>query len=364
MSQQPRPFSLPSESLAPSVFPGSLAWKPANSATVLCVTTNFTALRRRLGIDEWLAAIDALATAMISAIPGARGARIAPDCIQLEVFATSPAALTQSIDALASCEAEFTEHHSGALMGLVVGAAITMIECDALTMQEQAEIALAEACRGRRLVVIEVGDQAQGPEEIAILRELPMAAERGELFLLYQPKINVREQTVTSAEALIRWLHPVHGLIMPDAFIGAADESGDILPIALWTLRRVIADQQTLRSQGHHLRLFINVSGRLLTDRTFIDTACDLVQESGAEVGFEITETSVIHDPDLAISNLERCAAIGINLAIDDYGSGLSSLAYLKRLPARELKIDKQFIDRITRRQGAQNILHRKACSK
>jgi EAL domain-containing protein (putative c-di-GMP-specific phosphodiesterase class I) len=86
----------------------------------------------------------------------------------------------------------------------------------------------------------------------------------------------------------------------------------------------------------------------LLTDRVFIDAACALIEESDAEIGFEITETAVIRDPDLAIANLERCAAMGITLAIDDYGSGLSSLSYLKRLPATELKIDKMFVTHLT----------------
>jgi diguanylate cyclase len=349
MSLEPRPFTLSPDSFESSGSVQLKSRESANSATVLCVTTNFMALRRQLGVRGWLAAIDHLTVSMISAMPGARGIRIAPDCIQLETSASSVSDLRQRIDdALIKCEMQFSADNVGATLGLVVGAAIAFAECDTLTLQEQAETALAKACRGQRVVVAEVGEQAQGLEEIAILRDLPTASENGEFFLLYQPKINVREQTVTSAEALIRWLHPVVGLIMPDAFIGAADESGDILPIAIWTLRQIIADQQMLRMQGHHLRLFMNVSGRLLTDETFINTACDLVQTSGAEIGFEITETSVIHDPDLAISNLERCAAIGINLAIDDYGSGLSSLAYLKRLPARELKIDKQFITQLT----------------
>jgi diguanylate cyclase len=323
--------------------------KAAYSAIALCVATNFTMLRRRFGQAGWQAVMDTLVASLDAIVPNSSIERIAPDCIQISVSASSQSALEQALEtALAHCETLFQVENECVTLGLVAGAAITLTACDTLTLLEAAEHALGEACRGRRLVVVESGLAPHGFEEIAMLRDLPMAAANDELFLLYQPKINVREQTVTSAEALIRWLHPAYGLIMPDAFIGPADDSGDILGIAIWTLRKVIDDHHTLCERGHRLRLFINVSGRLLTDAGFIDAACEIVQASGADIGFEITETSVIHDPDIAISNLERCAAVGIDLAIDDYGSGLSSLAYLKRLPARELKIDKQFVTQLT----------------
>ena len=271
--------------------------------------------------------------------------QIAPDCIQLSLCPDSESALR---DILQQCETLAGDIELCRNFRLIFGAAIGDADCDSLTLQEDAERALEQASRGQKLVVVATNEKTPAFEEISILRDLPEAAARNEFFLLYQPKVNVRQHSVPSAEALIRWLHPHHGLIMPDAFIDAADASGDIFAIALWTLDRVIADQKLLAERGHHLRLFINVSGRLLTDQDFINTACTLVQNHGADIGFEITETSVIHDPALAIRNLERCAAVGIELAIDDYGSGLSSLAYLKQLPARELKIDKQFVMHLT----------------
>lgn len=279
------------------------------------------------------------------AVPGIAVRQIAPDCVELLLETSSAQHLRATLE---QCEKMVVEGGPFPNMRLVIGAAIGAFDCDPLTLREDAERALEEASRGQKLVIVETDEKSVAFEEISILRELPDAAARGELFLLYQPKANVRQQTVPSAEALIRWLHPHHGLIMPDAFIDAADASGDIFEIALWTLDRVIADHKVLTERGLHLRLFINVSGRLLTDQDFISTACDMVRRSGADIGFEITETSVIHDPAMAIRNLEQCAAVGIELAIDDYGSGLSSLAYLKQLPARELKIDKQFITHLT----------------
>jgi diguanylate cyclase len=311
----------------------------------LCAVSNFTSVRRLLGQVGWTQAMSAFVERLRDAMPDVAVQQIAPDCLELCFHAYSETGLR---DLLRKCEACAGSDEAARNFRLVFGAGMGGLDCDPLTLQEHAERALEEASRGQKLVVIATDEKGPAFEEIAILRDLPDAAARNEFFLLYQPKVNVRQQTIPSAEALIRWLHPHHGLIMPDAFIDAADASGDIFPIALWTLDRVIADQAMLAERGQHLRLFINVSGRLLTDETFISSACALVQSTGADIGFEITETSVIHDPALAIRNLEKCAAVGIELAIDDYGSGLSSLAYLKQLPARELKIDKQFITDLT----------------
>lgn len=227
----------------------------------------------------------------------------------------------------------------------MAGGALGNDEIDAL---ERAESALSDAkLRGHSLLA--PNDALARPKaQIDLAGDLVLAVPRGELFVVYQPKVHVRQRAVSSAEALIRWQHPVLGLVMPDAFIGLADETGEMRAMTLWTLRKVIADQRWLAKTGHSLRLFVNISGVLLTDRIFIDAACALISESDAEIGFEITETAVIRDPEIAITNLERCASIGITVSIDDYGSGLSSLSYLKRLPATELKIDKMFITQLT----------------
>jgi diguanylate cyclase len=116
----------------------------------------------------------------------------------------------------------------------------------------------------------------------------------------------------------------------------------------LWTLRQVIADQRVLAAHGHDMPVFINISGVLLADGAFVSEACRIIRETGAKIGFEITETAVIRDPDSAIRHLQSFSEIGIPLAIDDYGAGLSSLAYLKQLPATELKIDKMFVMQLT----------------
>ena len=136
--------------------------------------------------------------------------------------------------------------------------------------------------------------------------------------------------------------------MLPSDFIPIAEESRDIVALTLWTIEQVIGDQRILAANGHDMPIFINIAGVLLSDARFVRQACALIESSGARLGFEITETSVIRDPESAIRNLQVFADIGIVIAIDDYGAGLSSLAYLKQLPARELKIDKLFVTQLT----------------
>lgn len=168
---------------------------------------------------------------------------------------------------------------------------------------------------------------------------------RGDEFrLVYQPKLHVRRGLIDSAEALVRWDHPDHGLLLPDRFIEASEASGTIGPITLWTMERALRDQQEMRAQGQDLRIFVNLSAQLLTDERMVADLCDLARRSGADMGIEVTERSVIHDPALAFSNIRRLREAGLRIAIDDYGSGLSSLTYLKQIDADELKIDKSFV--------------------
>ncbi|QDZ09090.1 EAL domain-containing protein [Sphingomonas panacisoli] len=185
-------------------------------------------------------------------------------------------------------------------------------------------------------------------DAMVLKRDLSGAVDRGELFLQYQPKVNVRRQQVASAEALLRWRHPTRGLILPNDFIPLAEATRDIDRMTLWTIEQVIADQQLLRADGRDITVFINISGQLLSNAKFVKRACEIVSATDVPLGFEITETSVIRDPVSAIANLNIFADHGIAIAIDDYGAGLSSLAYLKQLPARELKIDKMFVLQLT----------------
>jgi EAL domain-containing protein (putative c-di-GMP-specific phosphodiesterase class I) len=219
---------------------------------------------------------------------------------------------------------------------------------DEVRLLEGAERALAEAREQGRDVVRDVAQDDPGIDPVELVHELPRAIRAGEIFLQYQPKVHVRRQQVASAEALVRWRHPTRGLVLPGEFIQAAEQSRAISDLTLWTLGRVLEDQRTLARSGHDIPIFVNMSGVLLADAAFVEKACQILGDDGAKLGFEITETAVIRDPQSAIQHLQRFASIGVAIAIDDYGAGLSSLAYLKQLPARELKIDKLFVTQLT----------------
>jgi diguanylate cyclase len=320
--------------------------KPTAVAVVLIAVTNANIVRRELGFDGWGGAFLSFVSMIKECAGGGRVNQFAWDTVCLVFESLTLAEFEARFSALAMAAGQTVGHTRDApIFDFIVGAALGSDEVDA---HERAEIALADAkLRGHSLMA-NLDSAPRAKVIVDLASDLALAVPRDELFVVYQPKLHVRQRAVASAEALIRWQHPVLGLVMPDAFIELADAGGEMRVITLWILQRVIADQKWLAKKGHHLRIFINISGGLLTDRVFIDAACSLVEEADAEIGFEITETAVIRDPDLAIANLERCAAMGIIIAIDDYGSGLSSLSYLKRLPATELKIDKMFVTHLT----------------
>ncbi|UAK24472.1 EAL domain-containing protein [Sphingomonas nostoxanthinifaciens] len=178
----------------------------------------------------------------------------------------------------------------------------------------------------------------------ALADGLETAIVRNELFIVHQPKMRARTGEIGEVETLVRWQHPTHGLIGPNDFIGLAEERGEIRRITEWVIRQAIVEQHGLAQCGHTLAFNINISARLLADRDFADWALATVREASGAIGFEITETALIADPEGALRNIHLFADAGIRIAIDDYGAGLSSLAYLKQLPANELKIDRMFV--------------------
>ncbi|NJC41191.1 EAL domain-containing protein (putative c-di-GMP-specific phosphodiesterase class I)/GGDEF domain-containing protein [Brevundimonas alba] len=210
---------------------------------------------------------------------------------------------------------------------------------------DRAAIALDQARAAKRHVAAfdpaVYGDPAGN---LSLISELMTALRGGEVTLAYQPKYDFRAERVTGVEALMRWTHPRRGFVPPDLFIGMAEETGHIRPLTEWAIDRAIEDQRTLSAAGHDLLVSVNISGRLLADESFADLAIAAVTSAGARLCFEITETAVMTNPETALRIVSRFADAGISISLDDYGSGLSSLAYLKQIRADELKIDKAFI--------------------
>jgi EAL domain-containing protein (putative c-di-GMP-specific phosphodiesterase class I)/GGDEF domain-containing protein len=217
---------------------------------------------------------------------------------------------------------------------------------------EQASIALDQARAGRRKVGF-FDAQAYGDpaSNLSLMSGMLSALDDGGLELFYQPKYDMRRREVTAVEALSRWRHPMRGMLAPDLFIPMAEETGHIRTLTEWVLKRAIADQGALAKAGHRLDMAVNISGRTLCEPDFTDFALEQAAGAAGRLIFEITETAVIENPDVALTMLDRFAEAGIAISIDDFGTGLSSLAYLKRIRGQELKIDKSIVQGVTESQ-------------
>jgi diguanylate cyclase len=211
---------------------------------------------------------------------------------------------------------------------------------------DQAAAALVEARRRHKPVLVTdaTSEPVPGVDGLTLLREMPEAMRSGALQVHYQPKLRVRSNRIDAAEALIRWTHPTVGPVAIEPFIRLAEETGSIGRLTEWVIARAVLDRATMSAAGVELTIWVNLSGRLLADAVFTARALELIEGSGGGLGLEITETAVIDNPARAMANLADFARAGVRIAIDDYGSGLSSLAYLQQLPANELKIDRAFI--------------------
>ena len=214
-----------------------------------------------------------------------------------------------------------------------------------LTVLECAGVAIDQARAAQQRFARFDGEAYGDPtRKLSLMSRMSAGLSAGDLYLSYQPKYDFRTRSIQSCEALLRWEDPDRGFIGPDDFIPMAEETGHILPLTEWVLDRAIADQVRLKAAGFDIQIAINISGRLISDPRFIDAALDRLRGHAGRICFEITETAVIDNPDQALAQMERLREAGIVIAIDDYGSGLSSLAYLRSIPAEELKIDKAFV--------------------
>jgi diguanylate cyclase (GGDEF)-like protein/PAS domain S-box-containing protein len=185
-------------------------------------------------------------------------------------------------------------------------------------------------------------------ERLSIEHKLRHAIARNELALCFQPQFRASDTTPTGVEALLRWHHPSEGLISPDRFIPVAEETGIIVEIGEWVLHTACREMKRWIDAGlTPMRMAVNVSARQLRRRDFCETVANALTVSGlpAELlELEITESSVMENPQEAVQILERLGRMNVTLAIDDFGTGYSSLAYLKLFPIDHLKIDRSFV--------------------
>jgi EAL domain-containing protein (putative c-di-GMP-specific phosphodiesterase class I)/CHASE2 domain-containing sensor protein len=190
-------------------------------------------------------------------------------------------------------------------------------------------------------------------EKLAILNDIDHAMSAGDIWVAYQPKLDMHNDEINAAEALVRWNHPVRGIIGPDRFIPVLEDQGRIADLTLHVLKTALKDTNNWARSGLIINCSVNVSAALLTDEKFVSLAMGLVQRSDVpadQISFEITETAALGDLDRAKAVLQAIREIGVKLSIDDYGTGQSNLSYMQGFPADEIKIDQSFIKSMVNR--------------
>lgn len=198
-------------------------------------------------------------------------------------------------------------------------------------------------------------------EHLAIATALRYAIQKKELFLLYQPKVNITTGKILGAETLLRWHGKVLGQILPDKFIPIAEESGLIIDIGAWVLRASCESAVQLnKNRISPLNIAVNVSSKEFVGNNFIDNLQLCLEETGCKpewLTIEITESLLLHDTNMALHTLMKINQMGITLSIDDFGTGYSALAYLSKFPIKQVKIDRSFVMDICKTEDAASLV-------
>ncbi len=227
---------------------------------------------------------------------------------------------------------------------------------------QNAGIALKQAKRANRSSYQFFDNQLERnlQSHLQTIRELRYSVERNSLRLLYQPQINLGTQQVFGVEALVRWQRTEQQLVAPNAFIPAAEDSGQIVAMGEWILREACLQQQRWAHQhGLDLQMAVNVSMRQLKDPNFLGMVQHVLQQTSvnpAKLELEVTESMMMEDTNGLSQVLRQLRTLGVRVAIDDFGTGYSSLSYLQKLPIDRLKIDRSFINALTQQHEDQVI--------
>jgi EAL domain-containing protein (putative c-di-GMP-specific phosphodiesterase class I)/CHASE2 domain-containing sensor protein len=222
-----------------------------------------------------------------------------------------------------------------------------IVEGNDATIIERAMAAITDARTQGRSCQRFQGMTAGALRDLSMMGDLRRAIEHNELFVAYQPKLNLKSGRIDCAETLVRWRHPTEGLIPPDRFVPLAEETGVVRELTRFVLRQAIADSKSTSATGAGIDFSVNVSAADISQPDFADEVMSVLSESGlaaSNLTLEITESAIIKSQDIAHQVLEQLRGQGVRLSIDDYGTGQSTLSYLKSLPLNELKIDKNFV--------------------
>jgi diguanylate cyclase (GGDEF)-like protein len=239
-----------------------------------------------------------------------------------------------------------------------VGAAIGMVTfpehgSDATTLMRRADVAMHVAKRTRQDCLLYAPEHDHfSPLRLGLMADLRQAVTGQGLELHYQPKLDLQKQLLVGFEALVRWQHPVHGPIRPDLFIPLAEETGAIKLLTHWVLGTALRQCAALRERGIEAGVAVNLSARDLLDPTLSERVVALLVAQRVPpqaLTLEVTESTMMEDPARALAAISQVAEHGVRFSIDDFGTGYSSLAYLKKLPVKEVKLDRSFITDMVR---------------
>lgn len=242
-----------------------------------------------------------------------------------------------------------SEYRVTVSVGVAVGpASTTSFE----QLQSDADAAMYAVKAGGKDAVqlFRIGMRRQARERLRLQSDLRKALENDELWLLYQPEVDILSERLDGFEALVRWNHPTRGLVQPDRFIALAEESGLIVPLGRWVLTEALREAATwdrAETGSDAPSIAVNVSTVQLKAPSLLTDVREALQRSGidpARVVLEITESSLIDDSDSVIHVLHALKELGVHIAIDDFGTGYASLAYLQRMPVDILKVDRSFV--------------------
>jgi diguanylate cyclase (GGDEF)-like protein len=216
-------------------------------------------------------------------------------------------------------------------------------------LMRRAAVAMYQA-KLHRDSAIEVFDpdlEEVSTRKLELLNDLRDALDRDALAVHFQPKSDIATETIVGAEALVRWIHPVHGFVSPEEFVGLAEHAGLVGRLTKFVLDESLRQCRLWHEQGLPIRVSVNLSARSLREFDLVEQVADALERAGVEprmLTLEVTETEIVSDSVAAMAILEGLRTLGVSISIDDFGTGYSSLAYLARLPADEVKIDKSFV--------------------
>lgn len=204
---------------------------------------------------------------------------------------------------------------------------------------------------GKNQIVVYNPSTHDNENERQIAMSFRKALENNEFYLCYQPKYNVKQQKIMSAEVLVRWNSPLFGVVPPSVFIPIAEKNGFVTELTEWILNKACRQMKEWRNENYPLeKVAVNISASMFLSDTLHWTVTDILRKyklDSKHLELEITETSIMENLDTAVSVIEHLKSDNISIALDDFGTGVSSLTYLKKLPIHALKIDKSFIDDI-----------------